>query len=306
MNCLTVSVLMSTYNRAHLLPEALDSLLAQSRLPDEIIVVDDGSTDHTQAVLAAYGPPVQTIYQENQGPPSARNTGLRAATGDLIAFLDSDDVIPPESIALRAEYLEQHPDVPAVYGAAYMTDMQNNVLGWFRKPPLPQGDLLAEMACRPVFPNHAYMTYRANALKVGFFDVSLHVQDDLDYWIRFAAVYEFAALDVPLAYYRMHDAMSIKTQAEDIIRKGIIAQQRAFEIPRFAQLTPQQQARVYSIHATQHALLGDSQMARHWYQQAIATHPRQLRNYGLWALTFGGRQVLQSVSNIYRSIREHL
>src|SRR5574341_812790 len=114
----TVSVILATYNRATLLEEAVRCLLGQTRIPDEIVVVDDGSTDHTPEVLDCYGPPVRVVRQPNRGLPAARNTGLRAATGNLIAFLDSDDTLPLDSIERRASYLEAHPAAAAVYGAA--------------------------------------------------------------------------------------------------------------------------------------------------------------------------------------------
>jgi glycosyltransferase involved in cell wall biosynthesis len=88
MSRLRIAVIIATYNRATLLDEAIGCLLAQTRVPDEIVVVDDGSTDQTPDVLAGYGPPVKVVRQANRGLPAARNTGLRTATADLIAFLD--------------------------------------------------------------------------------------------------------------------------------------------------------------------------------------------------------------------------
>lgn len=299
MNTLRVSVLISTYNRAHLLPEALGSLLSQTRVPDEIIIVDDGSTDDTRQVLKQYSSPVKVIYQENQGLPKGRNTGIRAATGDLIAFLDSDDILTDSSIEVRARFLEQNPAVYAVYGATYMTNMQNEILGWFRKPPLPRGNLFVETACRVVFPMHSIMVRHECISRVGLFDDALPVQLDLDYWIRFCALYPVEAIDEPVAHYRIHDQMSIITQKDELIRKGIIAQQRVFDMQAFKDLSPHEQARIYSIHATQYALLGESSSARQRYLQAIQLSPKQPRNYLLWLLTFGGKKILKQISYRY-------
>lgn len=95
----TIAAVLPTYNRAHLLPDALESVLSQERPPDEIIVVDDGSTDETQEVLARYEG-IRTIRQENGGASSSRNTGVKAARSEWIAFQDSDDAWQPGHLAV--------------------------------------------------------------------------------------------------------------------------------------------------------------------------------------------------------------
>jgi len=110
-----VSVIVPTFNRAALLPRALESLLAQTRRADEIIVVDDGSTDGTAAVLERFGDAIRYIREaENRGISHARNTGMRAATGDYLAFLDSDDAYAPRKLELQAAFLDAHPEIAMV------------------------------------------------------------------------------------------------------------------------------------------------------------------------------------------------
>ncbi len=96
-----VSVIIPTYNRAHCVGEAIDSVLAQTFTDYEIIVVDDGSTDNTSAVLKAYGNKIRAIRQNNQGVSVARNTGILASTAPWIAFLDSDDLWLPEKLQIQ-------------------------------------------------------------------------------------------------------------------------------------------------------------------------------------------------------------
>ncbi len=105
-----VSAVVPTYNRAHYIAETLDSILAQTYRPIEIVVVDDGSTDDTEAVLEPYRDKARCIRQPNQGLAAARNTGLLASTGEYVAWLDSDDIWNPEKIALQVAFLEQHRD----------------------------------------------------------------------------------------------------------------------------------------------------------------------------------------------------
>jgi glycosyltransferase involved in cell wall biosynthesis len=104
-----VSVVIPTYNRARLLPAALDSVLAQTYRNWEIVVVDDGSTDDTEAVVGRYGDVVRYVRQPNGGVGAARNTGIRHAQGDLIAFLDSDDYWYDFKLALQVALFERRP-----------------------------------------------------------------------------------------------------------------------------------------------------------------------------------------------------
>lgn len=101
-----VSVIIPTYNRASTLRRTVDSALAQTYQPLEVIVVDDGSSDGTGEVLRSYGDRIQAIYQPNGGPSAARNTGARSAKGQWLAFLDSDDVWKPEKIERQVRMVD--------------------------------------------------------------------------------------------------------------------------------------------------------------------------------------------------------
>ncbi|MBE0534885.1 MAG: glycosyltransferase family 2 protein [Phycisphaerae bacterium] len=106
-----ISVVIPAYNAGRYIGRALDSVLAQTRPADEIIVVDDGSTDNTAEVVAPYGEAVRFIQQENAGASVARNTGITAATCEWIAFLDADDEWLADKLHLQAEHLQRHPDL---------------------------------------------------------------------------------------------------------------------------------------------------------------------------------------------------
>ena len=108
---MTISVVIPAYNAAEYIGRAIDSVLAQTRRPDEIIVVDDGSTDDTAGIVETYGSQVRLIRQENAGVSAARNTGINAATGEWIAFLDSDDEWLKEKLQLQVELLGRNPDL---------------------------------------------------------------------------------------------------------------------------------------------------------------------------------------------------
>lgn len=113
------SVIICTFNRAHLLPRALDSVLAQEESSWEVIVVDDGSTDNTYEVMRPYlqrAPNIRYMAHRNRGLAISRNVGIAAAIGDYVTFLDSDDWYTPDHLASRHAILAQHPDVQLLHG----------------------------------------------------------------------------------------------------------------------------------------------------------------------------------------------
>lgn len=113
------SVIICTFNRGHLLPRALDSVLAQSETSWEVIVVDDGSTDNTFDVVRPYlqrAPNIRYMAHANRGLPASRNVGIAAAIGEYVTFLDSDDWYAPDHLSSRRAILAQHPEIELLHG----------------------------------------------------------------------------------------------------------------------------------------------------------------------------------------------
>lgn len=105
-----VSCIVPVYNGERFVAAAVESILAQTYRPIELLVVNDGSTDNTTKVLDKFGNQLQVVYQENAGQAAARNRGLDLAVGEFVAFLDADDIWLPEKLALQVEYLATHPE----------------------------------------------------------------------------------------------------------------------------------------------------------------------------------------------------
>ncbi len=112
----SISAIIPVQNGERYLAAAIDSVLAQTCPPDEVIVVDDGSTDGSSAVARSFGPPIRVLTQANLGPAAARNLGIAHATGDLLAFLDADDLWMPDKLARQAQVLQDDPACEAVLG----------------------------------------------------------------------------------------------------------------------------------------------------------------------------------------------
>jgi glycosyltransferase involved in cell wall biosynthesis len=307
-NRLTVAVIIPTYNRAGLLPETLDSLLAQTRVPDEIIVVDDGSTDNTPELLTHYGPPVTVIRQANQGRSTARNNGVCASSSDLIAFLDSDDTLVPESIERRVAFFESHPSVDVLYTNVLMIDEASRVLGTYTqvKPgERPSGRTFAHFAQDNTMQLQGFMMRRTCLEAVGMFDESMHVLEDYDLWLRLSPHYEFAYLDEPLATYRIHGTMTTVVQRQRMIEVTAELMTRIRQMPAFEALSPADEARVYVAHGNKYGYMGRMDEARRMFVQAMRQR-WSLKPVILWGLTWFGRRAFSVILSIPSRLRGDL
>lgn len=140
-----ISIITPVFNGAHFIMEAANSVLAQTCRDWEWIIINDGSTDGTAALLEGLDDPrIQVIHQANAGTSTARNAGLDHARGAYITFLDADDLLPPDALALRAAYLDAHPDVDIMNGGVRVTS-QGRLLRHYH-PDLDEGPLLDRLA----------------------------------------------------------------------------------------------------------------------------------------------------------------
>ncbi len=210
-----VSVIVPCYNYAHYLPPCLDSVLRQSYQAVQLILVDDGSTDNTTDVAATYGGRLEVIHKANAGLSAARNTGIEAARGQYVLFLDADDVLHPDSIAQRVRFLSRNPEVDVAVCTSRNFSRRPQLRSPFGHWHLPKSKLRLHLAHFNIAPPHAYLLRRNVVDKVGGFDESLGACEDYDYWLRaVAAGFSFAA-SPGLVYYRKHAAsMSAQSQQQ--------------------------------------------------------------------------------------------
>ncbi len=282
---LSVSVIIPTYNHAHYVAAAVQSALDQTRVPEEIIVVDDGSTDDTADVLAQFDAPVRVVYQENQGRSAARNRGLDEARGDAIVFLDSDDLLATDSIERRVAVLESSPEVDVVYGDMIIIDGAGRPQGVHRDympGDRPSGDIFADLALRCFILMPAMI--RRTALAGLRFDESLAQCEDYDLWRRVAANSRFFYADQPVAYYRIHDSNTVTTQTRKMLEYELEVQRRFFEMPRFGQLPRRERARAYRYHGVKNNILGRTSLSRYYLARAAATAPESVAGHAMLML----------------------
>ena len=212
-----ISVIIPTYNRAHILPRALDSVLAQTQLPIEIIVVNDGSTDGTKSVLSNYTG-LKIIDQQHSGVSAARNIGLEHTNGEWIAFLDSDDEWLPEKLEQQWAAICNDDKLICHTEEIWIRNGQ-------RVNPMKKhqkfGGMIYER-CLPlcVISPSSVMIHKSIFEVVGVFDESLEVCEDYDLWLRICAKYPTLFIDEPLIvkYGGHEDQLSRKYWGMDRFR----------------------------------------------------------------------------------------
>jgi glycosyltransferase involved in cell wall biosynthesis len=302
----SVSVIITTYNRSELVQRAINSVLDQTRLPDEIIVVDDGSTDRTPEILAQYGDALRVIRQANAGRSGARNTGLRAATGDLIAFLDSDDYLLPESIARRVAAFERDPALGAVYTDVWLiegNEKRDERLSMIYPVSHPSGMILAELAQRCFIVLSSVMFRRDIAAAHNItFDTNLDLAEDYDFWLRLAGHASFLYLDAPLTCVQIPDQAEFSVANWGLPTAShqntpnsklyeIMVMHRVLRMPAFHKLRRIERAKIYCAHGMKNMMVGHTGEARDLWSKAIRVAPGYPVGWALLGLSAFGRQV---------------
>ncbi len=196
-----VSVIIPTYNRGWIVREAIDSVLAQDFEDFELIVIDDGSTDDTRRLLDSYGRDITVICQANSGVSAARNRGIAAAAGQLIAFLDSDDLWLPGKLSRQVAFFETHPQT--------LINQTNEI--WVRngvrvnpgRRHRKSSGMIFERSLALCLVSPSAVMVRKNLLDtVGGFDETMPACEDYDLWLRISCRYPVYLIDTPLIIKR--------------------------------------------------------------------------------------------------------
>lgn len=206
---MTVSVIMPVFNGARYLKAALASVLAQSQPAHEVIVVDDGSSDSSAEIVhhttLAAPIPIRYVYQNNQGPAAARNRGIELASGQIIAFLDQDDLWLPEKLSRQVSQMRHQPH--AGFSITLFTLMRSGIAQW---PAWVRPELLERP--QPGFTPSCLAVRRATLEAVGLFDITLLTAYDTDWFARaFDAAVEMALVPEVLTLYRIHATNQSRT-----------------------------------------------------------------------------------------------
>ncbi len=240
-----VSIIVTTFNRASILPVTLDSVFGQTYPNLEVIVVDDGSTDDTGSVLANFGGRLRYERQPNQGVSQARRRGLRIAHGELINFLDDDDLMESHKIERQLAELEAHPEAGVVHCGFHYIDQAGH---WIENAGrLPRGDVRRDLAWG-CFPWVGGPLIRSQVLRSEIrLDEHHDWFSDWGMWWRIAlAGYTFACVDEPLGSYRIVPGSMTDTKIADAERAVFHILDGVFADPRLPQDIQAEREHVYA------------------------------------------------------------
>ena len=207
-----VTVVIPTYQHARFLGEAIDSVLAQSARPAEVIVVDDGSTDRPEEVVARY-PAVRLIRQANRGLAAARNTGWRAAANEFVLFLDADDTLRRNALEVGLRQLERHPSAAFNYAAYAYRHWPSERIVPVPFSAIPEEAFAAILRINPIG-MHGTVLYRRTCLEaVEGFAEELAASEDYELYLRLAMRFPISCCPELVADYRQHDSNMSGDQA---------------------------------------------------------------------------------------------
>lgn len=239
MNCRAIkfSVIIPNYNNGLTLARAIDSILAQSLPPHEVIVIDDGSTDDSRAVAEAFGDKVRYVFQSNAGVSAARNNGAQLATGDWLAFLDADDTYMANRLEAHASWLAREPDIDFLFGDQEYRNHDGEFMQMAidasacgrmlveRHPGVVDIPILAadfgEFIADGFGEIRTLSIPRATFLALGGFPLERKIGEDLYFFIRLCMISRRGGVvNLPLAVYYIYPTSAL--------RKNVVVAQQAF------------------------------------------------------------------------------
>ena len=214
-----VSVIIPLYNSEKYIARTIKSVLSQTHQNIEVIIINDESTDNSVKVCQQFNDPrIKIIHQKNRGLAGSRNTGIRAATGEYLAFIDADDIWLPEKLKTHIVHLESNPELGISFSRSAFIDDTDKPLGTYQITKLeditpldilcrsPIGNGSAAVFRKAVFEDIKYQDNLYGNLEYFYFDDTFRLSEDIECWVRIAVQtkWKFAGIAQPLTLYRIH------------------------------------------------------------------------------------------------------
>jgi glycosyltransferase involved in cell wall biosynthesis len=305
------SVIITSYNYACYLPAAMASVLAQTEGDFELLLVDDSSTDDSVAVAQACADPrVQVIVQPHSGLGAARNTGIRAARGRYIAFLDADDVWVPDKLARQCHILDRQPSIGLVYTRFGIIDPagRRQSRGYSYLSATPSGSLLPYLIAGNVVGTPSTICFRRaliDAYEAHFDETEAYVED-WHFYLQLAPHCAFAYLARTLAFHRQHDRnmqgalLTDMTQSLNTARFGLAQARRYLSLEEgdLRRFECRVGAYIDAMAGREYVKAGQLELARRHAARSLRAYP--------WNLTEAVLYLLAALGWVPQSIRRHL
>ncbi|WP_322791782.1 glycosyltransferase [Bellilinea sp.] len=312
-----ISIIIPAYNQGHYLGDAIQSCLNQTYSNIEIIVVDDGSTDNTPEVVQSFhNLRIQYIYKQNGGLSSARNAGIRAAGGEFITFLDSDDAFLPEKLMLLMEKMNENPELGFVAGHALLIDQRGNVIPNKFETYLPSP--IHNLILGNPFHVGSVLIKKIWQEKIGYFDESLRSYEDWDFWLRLAiAGCPMDVIPLAVSQYRFHTGQMTRN-GEQMTKANLAVLEKTFSYPDlnedWQRMKPLAYAHAHLRAAAHGYLSSDFQFAQEHLKKALVLDPtlvedgyRRIKNiFSGWTDLPKTDDAISFLERIYKNLPDEL
>jgi glycosyltransferase involved in cell wall biosynthesis len=227
---MSISVVIPAYNSSRYIAETLESVLQQTLPADEVLVVDDGSTDETASIAERFGPPVRVICRSNSRVAATRNAGIQEAVSEWVGFIDADDLWDSSKLERQMEELARHPGADVCYTGRRLLiqNEETTQLGEVVRVP-PATQIRQSLFRQTSFLPSSVLIRRSTLMAVGGFDIRCAYVEDWDLWLRLLHWgAKFVDCQEPLVHYRIHldsmtsNSLSTLEGAEDVYRRLVL------------------------------------------------------------------------------------
>lgn len=206
---------MPSFNQGEFIEKAILSILSQDYKVKELIIVDNQSTDKTNDILLKYSKQITVLQEKDNGQTEAINKGLKTAKGDILAYLNSDDIYEKNTFKIVDDYFIKHPNVKIVYGVGRFIDEKGKFAGYYKTKSPTLENLFKEC----VISQPTVFMRREIYETIGPLDENLDYTMDYDYWIKVAKKYKFSFINKPLASTRLHKNSKTSSQSEKVFKE---------------------------------------------------------------------------------------
>ncbi|MEB3175639.1 MAG: glycosyltransferase family 2 protein [Cyanobacteriota bacterium] len=315
-----VSVIIPVYNVEAYIAQTIESVLAQTYQNFEIIIVNDDSPDRSAEICQQFSDPrIKIVHQPNRGLAGARNTGIRCAQGDYLAFLDSDDLWAPDKLAKQVAHLEASPQVGVSFCRSAFIDGTGNPLGIYQMPKLtgitpeyllcrnPVGNGSAPVIRRQVLEEIRFWENRHGEVEDFYFDEAFRQSEDIECWLRIAlqTAWQIEGIPEALTLYRVNgEGLSADVTKQFASWEQIIAKTATYAPDLIARWLPVAKAYQLRYLARRAVRLKAPRQARELVHQSLSTHWRILLSEPRRTLLTIGAAYLLNVlpSGAYRAV----
>ncbi len=302
-----ISVVTPSYNQGQFIEETIRSVLLQGYPNLEYIIIDGGSTDDTLEILRKYEPWLASwVSEPDEGQTEAINKGWRTGSGEFVTWLNSDDILTPDSLQVAAEALMARGDVDLVYGDFQEMDAQGRIVQLVGRFPFAIEEVLRywrNPVCQPGF-----LMRRDLLTRIGYLDPAFHYAMDFDYWLRMGKRGRLLYIPKVLAGFRIHPEAKGSTQIATLARENVLLVEKFFADPDLPEalrgLYKSASGKANLESANWYFWLGDAQGARKCAWDAVRRTPWNPKGLALLAICFtGNNYVMKAMHRSWKFIK---